>query len=247
MFLLEKLIKALITLPALLSLMVLVGAYIYVRHDKKNGKRVLFGALVLGWFFCTDMALYVMTRPLIGGLHEFRIQDLPSEANILVLGGGCRNGDFDNPAERLSDPSLRRAIEGFRIWRHKPDAKLIFSGTDWSRDCNIAEIAARMVSVWKADSAKILQLNPARNTREEAALYFQNFGAEKPLILVSSAIHLPRAIRNFKNKGIKVIPAPTDFPMHHDKFRISDVLPDAGNFQKCSAVWIEWMANLAGK
>lgn len=193
------------------------------------------------------MALFVMTRPLINGLQEVKIQDLPSNANILVLGGGCRQSNDDNPAERLSDPSLRRAIEGFRIWKARPDAQLIFSGTDWSRDCNIADIAARMVASWNADTAKILQLNPVRNTREEAVLYLKNYGNDKPLILVSSAIHIPRAVRNFKSKGIKVIPAPVDFPMHHDKFRFSDVLPDAGNFQKCSAVWIEWMANLTGK
>lgn len=234
-------------MPALLSLLALTGVLLYFKKYSKQARLTLLSFLLLAWFFSTDMALFVLTQPLISGLHEVRIQDLPSDANILVLGGGCRNSDDENPAEQLSDPSLRRAIEGFRIWKSRPEAQLIFSGTDWSRDCNIADIAAKMVKEWNADSAKILQLNPVRNTREEAALYLEKFGAEKPLILVSSAIHLPRAVRNFKSKGIKVIPAPTDFPMHHDKFRFSDVLPDAGNFQKCSAVWIEWMANLAGK
>jgi len=47
------------------------------------------------------------------------------------------------------------------------------------------------------------------------------------VILVTSAMHMPRAVRLFEHQGIEVIPAPTDFRVTQaslDEFRQSDAI-----------------------
>ena len=163
------------------------------------------------------------------------------------MGGGCRKCDDQPKAEQLSNPSLRRLIEGQRIWKIHPESSLILSGIDWSRNCNIANIETKLAKEWGTDSTKIFELNPALNTRQEAALYHEKYGKEKLLVLVTSAIHTPRAKRNFEKLGIKVLVAPTDFPNYFGSSIWSLILPEVGNIEKSSAAWIEWMALISGK
>ena len=49
------------------------------------------------------------------------------------------------------------------------------------------------------------------NTRKEAETYVKNFGTKNRLILVTSAIHMPRAVMNFQKAGVNPIAAPADF------------------------------------
>jgi uncharacterized SAM-binding protein YcdF (DUF218 family) len=47
---------------------------------------------------------------------------------------------------------------------------------------------------------------------EEAAEYVKAFGKDAPLVLATSAIHMPRAVFLFKKVGVKtIIPAPTQY------------------------------------
>jgi uncharacterized SAM-binding protein YcdF (DUF218 family) len=67
------------------------------------------------------------------------------------------------------------------------------------------------------DSAMILQTK-SQNTHEDAvysAQLLQEKGISK-IILVTSAMHMPRSVALFKKQGIDVIPSPTDFTITED-------------------------------
>ena len=50
----------------------------------------------------------------------------------------------------------------------------------------------------------------------------------KQILLVTSAIHMPRALATFRTMGINAIPSPTDYRVvEREKFTIFDLLPDA--------------------
>ena len=194
----------------------------------------------------TPFGAYIMITPVIHGLKSIQMKEIPAGANIMVLGGGCHeNGN--SAAEHLSTPSLKRLLEAYRIWKLIPESNLILSGTDWHSQCNIAALSADLIYLWKKDTSNVIQLNPVMNTREEAAMYLKRFGNQKPLVLVSSALHIPRAIRNFKAVGINVLAAPTDFPMQDYHFSFYDFFPSPEYFQDSSSAWMEWVAWIAGK
>lgn len=248
MFYLEKILKLFIGLPALLSILAIAVAYFHFKKKRKIAYILLSIFLAFAWLFSTPLGVYMLANPLIKNIETIDSKELLNkEYNILVLGGGCRKCDDQPNADQLSNPSLRRLIEGQRIWKIHPESSLILSGVDWSRNCNIATIEAKLANEWGTDSTKISELNPALNTRQEAALYLERFGKDKLLVLVTSALHTPRAKRNFEKLGIKVLVAPTDFPMYFGTSFWSLMMPEVGNIEKSSAAWIEWMALILGK
>jgi len=247
LFFLEKAIKLLISLPSLMAIFFGFALLLYFYKSKKHGKKVLISFLVLLWCVSTRVGKELLVMPLVRDQKELKTDGIIPKCNILVLGGGCRPADGNSLAEQLSHPSLRRVLEGFRIKHQLKEAQLILSGIDWNHNCNIAQIGAQFLSQLASDSTKILELNPVRNTREEANLYFKTYGSEKPLILVTSALHMPRALRNFKKLGINTIPAPTDFPIHRKTWSFIDFLPAVGSFETNTTAWTEWMALLGGR
>ena len=71
----------------------------------------------------------------------------------------------------------------------------------------------------------------SRNTRENAAFTAAMLKARgiEQILLVTSALHMPRALALFKVQGLQVIPAPTDFEAGKEPpFGLLAWLPDAG-------------------
>ncbi len=238
-------IKALIYLPTLLTLLAILGAILWYKR-KKRGKPIFIAAIIILWFFSTPFGAYIIVQPLIYKLEKIEMKQIPTGTNILVLGGGCQQGG-NATADHLSNPTLRRLLEGYRIWKQLPSSNLVLSGTDWYSECNIASLSSNLIYEWNRDTTGVIQLNPALNTNEEANLYYKRFGSNKPIVLVSSAMHLPRAMREFNKLGIKVFPAPTDFPIQDYQFHIFDIFPSPKYLEASSSGWMEWMARIAGK
>ena len=238
-------LKALLNLPTLLVLFAVLGAVLWYKN-RKGGKLIFVAALLKLWVFSTPLGAYILVQPLIYNLNKVAIKEIPPGTNVMVLGGGCHKGG-DSPSEHLSNPSLRRVLEGYRIWQQIPASILLFSGTDWKSDCNIAALSIETVKQWGADTSRLKQINPVLNTREEAALYAKRYGNEKALVLVSSALHIPRASRNFNSFGIKIIQAPTDFPLEGYEFDVFDFFPSPKYLEISASAWMEWLARIAGK
>lgn len=247
MFYAEKILKLLIQLPVILSIIGIAGILLYNTRRRKTGKYLLVSTAVLIWFFSTQLGAKLLVCPLTKNLEPISAAQLPTKANILVLGGGCRITGYASAAEQLSVPSLRRVMEGIRIKKLMPDSKLILSGTDWRHGCDIAATGHRLISEWNPDIKSIEELNPARNTREEAALYKLRYGTRDTLILITSAIHMKRAERNFRKAGIRLIPAPTDYRFYNKGFSTDYIFPDPDNLSQSTAAWSEWIALLANR
>ena len=74
------------------------------------------------------------------------------------------------------------------------------------------------------------------------------------VLLVTSAIHMPRAFAVFRHEGIDTIPAPTDFEgsgpppkgtLGMLEETVLQLLPDAGNLDQTSDVLNEYMGLIA--
>ena len=151
----------------------------------------------------------------------FSSEYLPSKkesVNILVLGGGHTNDKRLPANSQLGGSSLARLTEGIRIHRLFPGSTLITSGyAGKSNDKPNAIVSANAAMLLGVDSANIKRQETPENTGQEALTYKQMFGDSASLVLVTSAIHIPRAMYLFRKAGLKPIAAPADFLVKNEK------------------------------
>lgn len=131
---------------------------------------------------------------------------------IVILGGGYSKGENIPATSQLNNSSLARLIEGMRLKVINPNATIIFSGGNNNFDskeseAQIYQLAYKTIS--NDTSRQILSERP-HNTRSEADETFKLIG-NKPIIIVTTAWHMPRAMYLFKQAGCNAIAAPCDY------------------------------------
>lgn len=142
-------------------------------------------------------------------LAEMADKELPYQ--IIILGAGHGFDDRLPSNSLLSQNALARLTEGMRLHRHLPNSKLILSGYSSSGRTTQAEILQQTAILLGAEiTDTILQPKPS-NTYEEAAVFAEYYDGQSPVILVTSAAHMPRALSSFRAMDISVIPSPTNY------------------------------------
>lgn len=133
------------------------------------------------------------------------------------------------PATSLLEPVLlTRLTEGLRVWHAAPQSILITSGKSRSGLPPQALVAREAAGLLGFDTSRVFAFPLSVNTRMEADEYVAKFGKDTSLVLVTSAIHMPRAMQIFQQNGIKeVIPAPTHYLIKKDNpFAVNQLLPN---------------------
>jgi len=133
------------------------------------------------------------------------------EYHIVVLGGGHGSSERLPVNSLLSDKALVRLNEGIRLHRQLPNSYLITSGYKGKTPVSQAELLRQTAILLGVLEQRIMVQEEPHNTYTEAAVYFQRFAGENPVILVTSASHMPRALMEFKSFGVEVIPSPTNY------------------------------------
>ena len=130
---------------------------------------------------------------------------------IHVLGAGY-SLDHRLPATaQLNQFTLSRLVEGIRIARQLPNYVIVTSANSQLGLEPQASVAKRAAIELGIPSQNIEMLTTPSNTAEEVAAFVKKFGIYKNVIVVSDAMHLPRALMLYQKKGIKAIPAPSNF------------------------------------
>lgn len=126
---------------------------------------------------------------------------------VVVLGGGHYTCPGLSPLTRLSPDSLIRLMEGIRIYRQLPGARLLLSGGRISAPEGDAEAMAQAAVTLGVDPAEIVLENVSLDTKDEARIIKTMLGSQ-PFILVTSAYHMPRSMALFTAQGMRPLPAP---------------------------------------
>jgi len=196
----------------------------------------------VGWLFILSASpVPVLLAGNLENRYEvLQVQDIEQTGkaiHLLVLGGGHTN-DLRLPAtNQLSLTALGRLAEGIRLQRQLPGSLLITSGWSSSGRTPQAEVLARTALLLGMDSAAIrMQANPG-NTRMEAAEYKRMFGDTAQLVLVTSAIHMPRAMYLFRREGLEPLAAPASHLVKDDgRSPYRNWLPSAGKIRMMESV-----------
>jgi uncharacterized SAM-binding protein YcdF (DUF218 family) len=141
--------------------------------------------------------------------------ELPTADAIVILGGGIRSQAYPRPDVDFSDAG-DRVWYGATLYKQKKAPKIIVSGgsISWKGGGNPeSEDLTKLLVTMGVPQTDIIQEGASLNTRDNAVyvqkiLKAQNF---QTILLVTSAMHMPRSMAIFKRLGIKAIAAPTDY------------------------------------
>ena len=127
---------------------------------------------------------------------------------IVVLGGG-HNSDPHMPlTSQLSSSSLVRLIEGINLHRALPGSTLVLSGGAVHDPVSTAETMALLARLLGVDQAELMVELASKDTAEQAQ-QLQSLVGRDQFVLVTSALHMPRAMALFEKLGMQPLPAPT--------------------------------------
>ena len=144
-------------------------------------------------------------------------------AYVAVLGGGHSLTAGWPANQQLSDSALARIVEGVRIARQLPGARLIVSGPPDSPDGgrSHASLLSEVAVSLGVPAERIIEIDTARDTEAEAAA-IASITHGTPVALVSSAWHMPRALALCQRQGIDVLACPADYEGRPPELRWSD-------------------------
>jgi uncharacterized SAM-binding protein YcdF (DUF218 family) len=241
LFWLKKFISFwLMPLPFCLTLLVLGSIYSLVPRLHRLGRRLLLVATVL-LLLCSNK--YVSTA-LVAPL-ECKYAAAPElEAGtpvppalaacrfVVVLGGGHGDVPGLSATNKLSSSALARIVEGVRLARVLPQARLIVSGPAAPGFPSHAAVLAEAAVSLGLDRQRILLIDTAHDTEDESHAVKALVGSQ-PVALVTSAWHMPRAAALFHKSGVTILPCPADYSARPNAyFSLSDLTWDAESLDR---------------
>ena len=201
---------------------------------KTAGRRVATAASALGlaWLvlWSTPLASDALRGALEAQAGPRTVQAVPQAPVIVVLGGGVSG---PRPPQRPY-PDLGAAAD--RVWHAarlfhagKAPRVLLSGGTVRTGDGSEAEAMQRLLldlgvppAAIELEAASDTTATNARHTARQLAAQ-----GVKRVILVTSALHMPRARAALEREGLQVHPAPTDFEVIDMPWDLLRVVPDA--------------------
>ena len=205
---------------------ILIAIYIISRKKAyRKSERFLYVALI--WLAITGSKWLpdLMVNGLEKQYSSYSEDTSDGDENVIiqVLGGGSYY-DLDIPAqERLSGTSLARMSEGIRIYHSIPGSKMIFSGFSSTGNVTQAAITKDAAIAMGVSESDISIHEQPETTEEEAIAYKKAVGEiNTKLILVTSDIHMPRAMYLFRKHGLDPVAAPSDHILKR-QYRKADI------------------------
>jgi uncharacterized SAM-binding protein YcdF (DUF218 family) len=145
------------------------------------------------------------------------LNEVPKEAKGMILLGG--SFDLNATATRgftCYNSRGGRLIQFIELAHKYPKLPLIFTGGGIKPSKEAAsesDIARQVFENLKLDLSRITFEDQSRNTFENAKFTFEMIQpkASEKWVLVTSALHMPRAVTLFRAHGWNVIPYPVDY------------------------------------
>ena len=200
----------LLAAPLLLALFVAVaGAVFRLRGFRRVAIGLLTTAGAIAYFGSTQLVGNGLISPLERRYSPIRDgQSLATASWIVVLGSDYSPRDGIPITAALDGDGLARIVEGVRLARRHGEMRLLVSGGARAGRAPPAQGYAELARDLGIDPTSIVISDKALDTSAEARAVVQLLGGS-PFLLVTSAYHMPRAMRVMQDAGAHPIAAPT--------------------------------------
>lgn len=166
-------------------------------------------------FFSTPIIARSIAQSLEQQYLAKEVSEYDSADVIVVLGGALGAPDFPRKYLDLSD-GADRVLHAMQLYRAEKAKKIIVSGGKLEflgYHSSEARLMKQLLMLWGVEESAIVLEEESRNSYENAIYtkkLMQNHGY-KNILLVTSALHMPRALAVFQRQDVTSIPAPTDY------------------------------------
>lgn len=245
MFLLKKLLAALILPPTGPLLLAFLGVWLSARPNRlwRHAGFTLSTFSLLSLF---ALSLPVVGNSLMAGLESAppisRIELARAQA-IVILGGGSYFGAPEYAGDTVNGATLERLRYGARLASESRLPLLVTGGAPWGGRPEAESMKAVLEGEFGIPVRWVE--NKSADTAENARLSAPLLKAEgiTRIALLSHGWHLPRAIPLFEREGLTVIAAPTVFSIGSPSL-LENLLPGAGLNRSRQAIH-EYLGRLA--
>ena len=263
MFIIKKMLGSLLMPLPFCLLMSFLGLFFLLR-----GKRVLTGKILitLGLSGLTIMSYNPVSRALNTPLNckyeaysSNQLKKIGTEVGVknlsplhfvkyvVVLAGGHKSDPNIPATSRLSEHSLIRLVEGVRIFRQNPGAKLILSGGGFIDPVPEAMVMAQVSQFMGVPEDHMIIESTSNDTKDQARLIKPIVGTA-PFVLVTSALHMPRSMALFEKLGMNPIPGPAGSTSRvKAPFSPQDIFPNVSALEDTTNAVHEYLGLLWGK
>lgn len=236
-------LKQLILPPDINVIAFILGLLLLKKHIK-----FAKGIIVLSLASLLLLSLPPVTRLLLLSIETVPpISQLPvknSNTMIVVLGGSIYKHAPEYGGAHIYRRSLERLHYAAKLHRQTDFPILATGGSPLEQDHSEAEIMQRALKEHYAITDVLVETQ-SRTTYENAfyTIPILKINDIDKIILVTSALHMQRAISVFENQGIEILPAPTVFysaiyQQHHPWY---DIMPSANSLLLSRQVLHEWL------
>lgn len=212
MYFLKQLIGTLAKPMTIALLLVVVAAILRSYRRRRLAAVLLASAAAFCYLGSLTSVGNALLSPLESRYPPMR-KDLPHPAveYVVVLGSGYSPRSSIPVSAALDEDSLRRIVEGVVLAR-RLEARLVVSGGAPVGRTPAALGYAALARELGIDDSSLVVLDQPLNTAEEAKAVAALLN-DTPFILVTSAYHMPRAMRLMEDAGAHPIPAPAGHQM----------------------------------
>jgi len=235
--------------PLALAIILLVCAFL-VRKRRPKVFRITFVVMVmfLAVAACPTMEVW-LTASLERQYPDRDVDSYPSAQAIVVLGGTIHMPSGVHHASAIIDSS-DRLLMALRLYHAGKAPRVVLSGgnnpvfTEKVPEQSEAEVMRSLLEEWGIPDSAIQVEGGSINTHENALFSYRLLAGHgvRRIILVTSAMHMPRAAAAFRRAAFDVVAAPADFQSGWgEPGPIFRWIPDAGALIGSSRAIHEWL------
>jgi uncharacterized SAM-binding protein YcdF (DUF218 family) len=245
LFAIKKFITAFL-LPPGLFVVLLLGSGIWLAR-RKNRIAALFAILLALSLWA--VALVPVADRLMSGLEKGQTMPRPLAGDVLILlGGGLYDEVLDLSGKGApAAESLARLVTAARAQETLQVPIIVSGGKVFAGKPAEAEVIRRFLIDLGVPAGMIIIEDQSRDTVENARFsgaICTRRGLHKPL-LVTSALHMERAVRAFAKERVKVVPLPVNLLARERRHYVwAEYLPDPGALRCTSLALHEYLGLL---
>lgn len=244
----------LVTLKSFASILtilqvLIVLAFIFYKQKKLRWANIFAIAAIFVFILSSTKALpYYLASKLERQnrcLQSFDNIDTLHPVYLYVLGSGYSLDKSMPPSLNLCTAAKGRLMEGLRLYHHLPKSILVTSGNSLHNQQTQASVTKKAAIELGADSTRVETLDSPLTTMEEARDFAKKYGKDASVIIVTDALHMPRALQFFKQQGLHPAASPASYSVHDDVFNTSFISwPSIKSIELMDELLHEYLGNL---